>query len=128
MSVFPRMQIESFFDKATSTFGPLLWDNATQQCAVIDSAQEHDPKSGRASTDSADSVIERVRALGLRVQSSLKTHVHADHLSADPYLQEKVGGSWRLAATSPQCKTCSASPSTPRLNSHAMAASSTGSW
>ncbi|WP_054257514.1 MBL fold metallo-hydrolase [Paenacidovorax caeni] len=86
------MQIESFFDPATSTFSHLLWDSATQQCAIIDSVLDYDPKSGRTDTASADRVIERVRVLGLNVQWLLETHVHADHLSAAPYLQRQVGG------------------------------------
>lgn len=92
MTAPTRMQIESFFDPATSTFSHLLWDSATQQCAVIDSVLDYDPKSGRTNTASADRVIERVRALGLQVQWLLETHVHADHLSAAPYLQRQVGG------------------------------------
>lgn len=87
-----RMQIESLFDPATSTFSHLLWDTATQQCAIIDSVLDYDPKSGRTSTASADRVIERVRALDLQVQWLLETHVHADHLSAAPYLQQHEGG------------------------------------
>ena len=86
------MQIESFFDPATSTFSHLLWDSATQQCAIIDSVLDYDPKSGSTDTASADRVIERVRVLGLNVQWLLETHVHADHLSAAPYLQRQVGG------------------------------------
>ena len=92
MTAPTRMQIESFFDPATSTFSHLLWDSATQQCAIIDSVLDYDPKSGRTATASADRVIERVRALGLHVQWLLETHVHADHLSAAPYLQRQVGG------------------------------------
>ena len=92
MTAPTRMQIESFFDPATSTFSHLLWDSATQQCAIIDSVLDYDPKSGRTATTSADRVIERVRALGLHVQWLLETHVHADHLSAAPYLQRQVGG------------------------------------
>ena len=92
MTAPTRMQIESFFDPATSTFSHLLWDSATQQCAIIDSVLDYDPKSGRTATASADRVIERVRALGLHMQWLLETHVHADHMSAAPYLQRQVGG------------------------------------
>ena len=92
MTAPARMQIESFFDPATSTFSHLLWDSATQQCAIIDSVLDYDPKSGRTATASADRVIERVRALGLHVQWLLETHAHADHLSAAPYLRRTLGG------------------------------------
>lgn len=87
-----RMQIESFFDPATYTFSHIVWDTSTLQCALIDSVLDYDPKSGRTSTASADRLLARVRELGLRVQWLLETHVHADHLSAAPYLQQQAGG------------------------------------
>jgi glyoxylase-like metal-dependent hydrolase (beta-lactamase superfamily II) len=92
MTAPARMQIESFFDQATSTFSHLTWDTATRHCAIIDSVLDYDPKSGRTATVSADRVVERVRTLGLHVHWLLETHVHADHLSAAPYLQRLVGG------------------------------------
>ena len=95
MNTVSRLHIESFFDPATFTFSHLTWDVATRQCAVIDSVLDYDPKSGRTSTASADRLIDRVRALGLQVQWLLETHVHADHLSAAPYLHQHLGG--RLA-------------------------------
>ncbi|MFM2058184.1 MAG: hypothetical protein RLY71_2569 [Pseudomonadota bacterium] len=61
-------------------------------CALIDSVLDYDPKSGRTSTTSADKLIARVRELGATVQWILETHVHADHLSAAPYLREQLGG------------------------------------
>ncbi len=87
-----RMQVESFFDPDTYTFSHILWDASTAQCALIDSVLDYDPKSGRTSTASADRLVARVKALGLRVQWLLETHVHADHLSAAPYLQQQLGG------------------------------------
>jgi len=92
MSTPSRLHIESFFDPATSTFSHILWDQASGQCALIDSVLDYDPKSGRTRTDSADRLIDRVSELGLQVQWLLETHVHADHLSAAPYLQQRVGG------------------------------------
>lgn len=86
------MHIESFFDPATFTFSHLVWDSETHQCALIDSVLDYDPKSGRTQTTSADTLIARVRDLGLTVQWLLETHVHADHLSAAPYLQKQLGG------------------------------------
>jgi len=94
----PRLQVESFFDPATWTFSHILWDAVTGQCAVIDSVLDFDPKSGRTDTASADRLIERVRELGLQVQWLLETHVHADHLSAAPYLQQHVGGQLAIGA------------------------------
>lgn len=87
-----RMQVESFFDPDTYTFSHILWDASTAQCALIDSVLDYDPRSGRTSTASADRLVARVKALGLRVQWLLETHVHADHLSAAPYLQQQLGG------------------------------------
>jgi glyoxylase-like metal-dependent hydrolase (beta-lactamase superfamily II) len=87
-----HLQVESQFDPATSTFSHILWDEATRQCALIDSVLDYDPKSGRTNTASADRLVERVNALQLKVQWLLETHVHADHLSAAPYLKKKLGG------------------------------------
>jgi glyoxylase-like metal-dependent hydrolase (beta-lactamase superfamily II) len=92
------MHIESFFDPATFTFSHLLADLSTRQCALIDSVLDYDPKSGRTSTVNADRLVERVQALDLRVQWILETHVHADHLSAAPYLQKKLGGQLAIGA------------------------------
>ena len=87
-----RMHIESHFDPATFTFSHIVWDQASGQCALIDSVMDYDPKSGRTSTASADQLIRRVGELKLRVQWLLETHVHADHLSAAPYLKAALGG------------------------------------
>jgi len=92
------MHIESFFDPATFTFSHILADLSTRQCALIDSVLDYDPKSGRTSTASADQLVARVKALDLRVQWILETHVHADHLSAAPYLQKHLGGQLAIGA------------------------------
>lgn len=86
------MQIESYFDPATSTYSHLVFDPASRQCAIIDSVLDYDPKSGRTRTASADRLIERVQALGAKLEWILETHVHADHLSAAAYLKDKLGG------------------------------------
>lgn len=93
-----KMHIESFFDSATFTFSHLLADLSTRQCALIDSVLDYDPKSGRTSTTSADRLVERVKALDLQVQWILETHVHADHLSAAPYLKNQLGGQLVIGA------------------------------
>ncbi|MBP6219581.1 MAG: MBL fold metallo-hydrolase [Limnohabitans sp.] len=92
------MHIESFFDPATFTFSHILADLSTRQCALIDSVLDYDPKSGRTDTTSADRLVDRVKALDLRVQWILETHVHADHLSAAPYLQKQLGGQLAIGA------------------------------
>jgi glyoxylase-like metal-dependent hydrolase (beta-lactamase superfamily II) len=92
MTTPSRLHVESFFDPATNTFSHIVWDQASAQCALIDSVLDYDPKSGRTSTLGADRLIDRVSELGLSVQWLLETHVHADHLSAAPYLQQRLGG------------------------------------
>ena len=86
------LHIESVFDETTSTFSYVVLDRATLQCALVDSVLDYDPKSGRTSTAAADRLLAKVRALGAQVQWLLETHVHADHLSAAPYLQQQAGG------------------------------------
>jgi glyoxylase-like metal-dependent hydrolase (beta-lactamase superfamily II) len=87
-----NMMIEGYFDPGTSTVTYLLRDVASGQCAIIDSVLDYDPKSGRTRTTTADRLIARVAELGAQVEWLLETHVHADHLSAAPYLKEKLGG------------------------------------
>lgn len=84
--------IDAFFDPATSTFSYLLMDPATRTAAVIDSVLDFDPKSGRTRTESADRILRRAEELQADVQWHLETHVHADHLSAAPYLKRALGG------------------------------------
>jgi glyoxylase-like metal-dependent hydrolase (beta-lactamase superfamily II) len=120
-----NLHVESLFDEATSTFSHLVMDRTSQACALIDSVLDYDPKSGRTSTASADRLIARVRELGARVLWMLETHVHADHLSAAPY---SSNAPWAAAGhrprTSPRCRRCSATCSTPGRTSRATAASS----
>lgn len=84
--------IRTFFDEATFTATHVVWDPETKRAAIIDSVHDYDPKSGRTDTASADAVIAFVQQEGLEVDWILETHVHADHLTAAPYLQEKLGG------------------------------------
>jgi glyoxylase-like metal-dependent hydrolase (beta-lactamase superfamily II) len=93
-----RLQIESFFDEASSTFSHLVLDRATGQCALVDSVLDYDPKSGRTRTTGAERLVARVRALGAQVQWLLETHVHADHLSAAPWLKAQLGGRIAIGA------------------------------
>lgn len=92
MTETSRLKVESFFDEATSTFSHIVLDTATQHCALVDSVLDFDPKSGRTSTTSADRLVARVLEIGASTQWLLETHVHADHLSAAPYLQRRLGG------------------------------------
>jgi glyoxylase-like metal-dependent hydrolase (beta-lactamase superfamily II) len=86
------LHVEGFFDPATWTVSYIVLDEATKRCALVDSVLDYDPKSGRTSHASADKLIARVRELGATVEWILETHVHADHLSAAPYLKQALGG------------------------------------
>lgn len=86
------MHVEAFFDEGTSTVSYIVLDKLTMACAIIDSVLDYDPRSGRIERQSADRLIDRVNELGASVAWILETHVHADHLSAAPYLREKLGG------------------------------------
>jgi glyoxylase-like metal-dependent hydrolase (beta-lactamase superfamily II) len=87
-----QLHVEGFFDPATSTVSYLVLDPASRHCALIDSVLDYDPKSGRTTTGAADKLIARVAELGAQVEWILETHVHADHLTAAPYLQDRLGG------------------------------------
>lgn len=87
--------VEPFFDPTTFTYSYVVSDPASRRCAVVDSVLDYDPAAGRTRTGSADRLIAYVREQGLTLEWILETHVHADHLSAAPYIQRQLGG--RLA-------------------------------
>ncbi len=87
-----KPNVTAFFDEATNTITYVVKDPASESCAIIDSVMDIDYAAGRITFDHADAVIEHVQANGLKVDWLLETHVHADHLSAAPYLQDKLGG------------------------------------
>jgi len=93
-----RPEIASFFDPATYTVTYVVHDPATLEAAVIDSVLDFDPNSGRTATASVDRVIDHVTSHNLKVKWLLETHAHADHFSAAPYLQEKLGGKIAIGA------------------------------
>jgi len=84
--------ITAFFDKASNTISYVVRDPNGSACAIIDSVLDFDFASGRTDTQSADKLINFVTENKLDVQWLLESHVHADHLSAAPYIQMKVGG------------------------------------
>ncbi len=84
--------ITSFFDEATNTISYIVCDPNGSACAIIDSVLDFDFASGRTDTKSADKLINFVKENKLDVQWLLESHVHADHLSAAPYIQMEVGG------------------------------------
>ena len=85
-------EVKGFFDEATNTVSYVVKDPASIKVAVIDSVLDFDYASGRTDTRSADAIIAHIREHGLEVDWLLETHVHADHLSAAPYIQEELGG------------------------------------
>ena len=91
-------EVFSFFDEPTNTASHILKDPASNAAAIIDSVLDFDAASGRTSTKAADVLTAFVRERGLDVQWLLETHVHADHLSAAPYLKDKLGGKIAIGA------------------------------
>jgi glyoxylase-like metal-dependent hydrolase (beta-lactamase superfamily II) len=87
-----RPEVRSFFDEPANTASHVVWDSASRRCAVIDSVLDYDPASGRTATGSADEFIAFIREQGIEVEWILETHVHADHLSAAPYIKDRLGG------------------------------------
>lgn len=85
-------QVKAFFDEPTFTVSYVVSDAATRRAAIVDSVWNFDHASGRTSFESADQIVAYVQEQGLTVEWILETHAHADHLSAAPYLQEKLGG------------------------------------
>jgi glyoxylase-like metal-dependent hydrolase (beta-lactamase superfamily II) len=90
MSVTP--EIEAFFDDATNTISYIVKDPTSDACAIIDSVMDIDYAAGRITYNHADAMIERIKELNGRLEWIIETHVHADHLSAAPYIQQKLGG------------------------------------
>ena len=94
----PHALIHAFFDPTTSTVTHVVADPVSKRAAIVDPVLDYDPKAGRTSSASADALIEWVRAQELTVDWLLETHAHADHLSAAPYLQQRLGGRIAIGA------------------------------
>ena len=91
-------EVTGFFDEATFTVSYVVRDPGSRHCAIIDSVLDFDSASGRTSTTSADALIAHVEGNGLEVAWILETHAHADHLTAAPYLRERLGGRIAIGA------------------------------
>jgi len=96
MDVAPR--VESFFDDASNTITHLVRDPASDACAIVDPVLGFDAAAGRTTTGAADALIAHIQDAGLHVSWIIETHVHADHLSDAPYLQERLGGKIGIGA------------------------------
>lgn len=90
LSVKP--EVIAFFDQQTNTISYILRDPSSDSCAVIDSVMDMDYAAGRIFYENADKMIETIREKGWKLEWLIETHVHADHLSAAPYIQGKLGG------------------------------------
>lgn len=88
----PNPDVTAFFDEATHTISYVVRDPKSNHCAIVDSVMDIDYPAGRIAFDHADAIATHVREQGLTVDWLLETHVHADHLSAAPYLQKMLGG------------------------------------
>ena len=90
--------VKAFFDNATNTVSYVVREPQGSACAIIDSVLDYDQAAGRTDTSSADDIIAWIKAEDLQVAWILESHVHADHLSAAPYLQEALGGKIGIGA------------------------------
>lgn len=84
--------VHAFFDPATWTVSYVVYDRVGGHAAIIDPVLDYDPKAGRTTTDSAQQIVDFVRAHALHVDWILETHAHADHLSAAAWLKQTLGG------------------------------------
>jgi glyoxylase-like metal-dependent hydrolase (beta-lactamase superfamily II) len=87
-----KPEVIPFFDPPTNTISYIVRDPNSTSCAVVDSVMDIDYAAGRITYDSADRIIETIKEKGWTLEWLIETHVHADHLSAAPYIQEKLGG------------------------------------
>jgi glyoxylase-like metal-dependent hydrolase (beta-lactamase superfamily II) len=93
-----KPDVRAFFDPATWTLTYVVKDPNSSACAIIDSVLDYEAASGRTKTESADQVIAMIQSEGLDAEWILETHMHADHLSAAPYLHNKLGGKIGIGA------------------------------
>ena len=96
MSIQP--EVKGFFDPATNTISYVVKDPSSNACAVIDSVMDIDYAAGRIAYAQADEMIADIETRGLKLEWLIETHVHADHLSAAPYIQQRLGGKIGIGA------------------------------
>ena len=87
-----NFKIKGFFDEETSTISYVVYDMTSKKCAVIDSVLDFDFSSGTIDYHNAENIISFIEKMKLDIEWLIETHVHADHLSASPYIQKKLGG------------------------------------
>ena len=87
-----KPEVKAFFDADSNTISYVVKDPTSNSCAVIDSVMDIDYAAGRIAFEHADEIIAYIRENGLKLEWLIETHVHADHLSAAPYIQKELGG------------------------------------
>ena len=87
-----KPEVTAFFDEPTNTISYVVKDPKSNTCAVIDSVMDIDYAAGRITYDHADEIVAHIQKNGWKLEWIIETHVHADHLSAAPYIQQKLGG------------------------------------
>lgn len=87
-----KPDVQAFFDEATNTISYIVKDPSSNACAIVDSVMDIDYAAGRITYEHADQLIHRIEEQALKLEWIIETHVHADHLSAAPYIQSKLGG------------------------------------
>ncbi len=87
-----KPEVTGFFDAQSNTISYIVRDPASKSCAIIDPVMEFDPSAGRLTFESADQLIAHIQTHELKLEWIIETHVHADHLSGAPYIQDQLGG------------------------------------
>ena len=87
-----KPEVAAFFDAATKTISYIVKDPGSDACAIVDSVMDIDMAAGRITYAHADAMIAHIEREGLSLEWIIETHVHADHLSAAPYIQQRLGG------------------------------------
>ena len=98
-----KPEVTGFFDEATYTISYVVADPETKHCAIVDSLLDYDQASGRTTTTSADRLINFVRQNGLTCEWIIDTHVHADHLTAAPFIRKQLGGKTAIGDKISRC-------------------------
>lgn len=84
--------VTAFFDEVSHTISYVVREPLGKACAVIDSVLDFDYAAGRVATDQAERIAAHIESKGFKLEWIIETHVHADHLSAAPWLQDRLGG------------------------------------
>ena len=87
-----KVNVKSFFEESSSTLCHIVWCSNTKYTAIVDSVLDFDEKSAKTTTKFAEKILFFVKNKNLNIKYHIETHIHADHLSAAPFLKRKLGG------------------------------------